>query len=77
MNNRLVIMSGIPGAGKTTYAAKYKEVYEVHGYMVLTVSSDDIRMEMFGKYDSFENERLVWKTVHDRVEKYSRFDKKW
>ena len=74
MNNRLIIMSGIPGSGKTTYAAKYKEIYEEQGYVVMSVSSDDIRMEMFGKYDSFENERAVWKTVNDRVAQYSGFD---
>ena len=60
MRNRLIVLSGVPGSGKSTYCQAYKELYEVNNIKVNIVSSDEIRMELFGRYDSFESEKLVW-----------------
>lgn len=72
--NRLVILSGLPGSGKSTYSQNYKALYGTNGIKVNIVSSDEIRMELFGKYDSFENEKLVWETLHNRIAELSNED---
>ena len=69
LRNRLIILSGLPGSGKSTYCRQYKELYEANNIKVNIVSSDEIRMELFGKYDNFNNEKLVWTTFHERATK--------
>ena len=71
LRNRLIILSGLPGSGKSTYCKQYKELYEANNIKVNIVSSDEIRMELFGRYDSFENEKLVWTTFHERAMKHA------
>jgi predicted kinase len=57
----LNILIGIPGSGKTTYAKKHllddKTVY---------LSSDDIRLELFG-YENQNNNELVFNTMQKRA----------
>ena len=74
MRNRLIVLSGIPGSGKSTYCKMYKELYEAQGIKVNIVSSDEIRMELFGKYDNFENEKLVWEIFRMKAYEHSKED---
>lgn len=50
---RLIIMSGIPGSGKTTFAKMEQEKLRAEGYKVVRVNRDDLRTEMFG--DEYHN----------------------
>lgn len=62
----LILLSAIPGSGKSTWANKYKEEHE-NTYIV---SSDGIRKELFGSPECFDNESLVWKTFEERLNEH-------
>lgn len=64
MCKRLIIMSGVPGSGKSTYA---KELQHQYGDRVRIASSDDIRYELFGTYDYFKGDPLMWKELEKRI----------
>ncbi len=59
----LILLSGIPGSGKSTWARRYlSEHANTH-----IVSSDGIRLRLFGAYQAFQDERLVWKTFLEDI----------
>ena len=62
----LILLSAVPGSGKSTWAKKYQAARE-HTFIV---SSDDIREELFWKAQDFRDEGLVWKTFQDRLNQY-------
>lgn len=53
----LVIMSGIPGSGKSTYIKNNYKGYQV-------ISSDAIRLKITGSYKDFSREPEVWNIVN-------------
>lgn len=57
-----VMMCGLPGSGKTTYA---HELAEINGAVVY--SSDVIRAELFGDENNQSNNDEVFKVLHDRI----------
>ncbi|MEG1313829.1 MAG: AAA family ATPase [Bacilli bacterium] len=59
----LIVLSAVPGAGKSTWASRYKETHSD----AIIVSSDDIRFELTGQYQDFSKQKLVWETVSSRV----------
>lgn len=61
--NKLIILSGIPGSGKTTIALGLKAVLG----KVKVVSSDEIRQKITGKVDDGNQEKLVWETYEKEV----------
>ena len=54
----LILLSAIPGSGKSTWAREYKSAHP-NTYIV---SSDNVRKRLFGDAQNFGNEELVWKT---------------
>lgn len=52
MTKILTILSGVPGSGKSTYAAKMKDT--------TVVSSDALRIELTGELQNFTKEIEVW-----------------
>ncbi len=62
----LIVLSAIPGSGKSTWAKKYQQEHK----NVFIVSSDSIRKELFGSESSFENEGLVWETFKKRLNEH-------
>lgn len=62
----LILLSAIPGSGKSTWAKKYKNEHE-NTYIV---SSDGIREELFGTADCFVNEKLVWEIFEKRLNEH-------
>lgn len=57
----LIMLVGLPGSGKSTYAAEYKEKgYHVH-------SSDQIREELFGDIQDQTHNDQVFQTLHKRI----------
>ena len=59
----LILLSGIPGSGKSTWARAYlKDHQNTH-----IVSSDGIRLRLFGAFQAFHDEKLVWKTFLEDI----------
>jgi predicted kinase len=63
-----ILLSAIPGAGKSTWAKLYaKEHQGVH-----IVSSDDVRKAVTGNQQNFSQEPLVWKTFLDTINGFAK-----
>ena len=63
----LIVMSSVPGAGKSTWTRRYVESHSnCH-----VISSDGIRYELTGSYQDFSKQDLVWKTFEDRIHEYA------
>lgn len=66
----MILLSALPGSGKSTWAAKYQRANP----KTKIVSSDSIREELFGKAQDFRDEGLVWKTFLERLNRYGAED---
>lgn len=58
---KLIILAGVPGSGKSTYIKKNLPKNS------LVLSSDEIRLELFGEMNQ-ENNDKVFALLHDRLE---------
>lgn len=63
----LILMTAVPGAGKSTWAQEYKATHP-HTYII---ASDEIRKELLGHVQNFTNEPLVWSTFRNRIAEYA------
>lgn len=63
----LILMTAVPGAGKSKWAREYKEKNE-NTYII---SSDELRVELLGGVQNFTNEKLVWDTFRERISLYA------
>lgn len=61
--NKLVIMSGIPGSGKTTYALGVQSALE----NVAVISSDEVRRDVTGRIDDGSHETMVWQEFEAKI----------
>ena len=59
--NKLIILCGLPGSGKSTYAKKYLE------NDATILSSDKLRKELFNDETNQENNDLVFNTLYARA----------
>ena len=55
--NKLVILSGVPGSGKSYFSKTLKKVKNNHVYVV---SSDELRALIGGSQSNLANEELMW-----------------
>ena len=66
----LIMLSAMPGSGKSTWAKKYQEEHP----HTLIVSSDEIRYEVTGQTQDFSKQGKVWELfslrTHEYAEKY-------
>ena len=66
----LIMLSAMPGSGKSTWAKKYQEEHP----HTLIVSSDEIRYEVTGQTQDFSKQGKVWELfslrIHEYAEKY-------
>ena len=62
---KLYIMVGLPGSGKSTYAKKLSK--EINAEII---SSDDIRIELFGIDKKVPNSKKVFKEMRKRIYSY-------
>lgn len=69
----LIVLSGIPGSGKSTWTKEFVEKAE--DGTVAVVSADLNRLAIGGSYDNFEHEDEVWKKVYDDILLYAFNDK--
>ena len=64
----LIILSAMPGSGKSTWANKYKEEHS----HTLIVSSDQIRYELTGTTQDFSKQKEVWELFSLRIHEYAK-----
>lgn len=63
-----LLLSAIPGSGKSTWAKKYALEHEnVH-----IVSSDGLREELGGAINNFDHEKEVWDLFLKRIHEYGK-----
>ena len=60
----LYVLSGLPGSGKTTWAGEFKKTHKEPSFIV---ASDDIRVELGGYPQYFEEEEKVWDLFYSRM----------
>ncbi|MCQ2776535.1 MAG: AAA family ATPase [Bacilli bacterium] len=67
--NKLVVLSGVPGSGKSYISLLLKEKKkEGHLYIV---SSDSLRTQIGGSQTNFDNESLMWEMYYELASVYS------
>lgn len=66
----LILLTAAPGAGKSTWAARYA----AHNDHVRIVNSDEVRKEITGSYQDFSKQPLVWETFRKRIHEYGQAD---
>ena len=54
--NKLIILSGVPGSGKSYFSKTIKKIKDNHVYVV---SSDDLRALITGKQSNLTEEELM------------------
>ena len=66
--NKLVVLAGVPGSGKSYFSSTIKKIKTSHVYVV---SSDQLRKEIGGAQSNLNNEDLVWKIFIDLAKSYA------
>ena len=66
--NYLVVLSGVPGSGKSYFSNALRNNKEKHVYII---SSDQIRAEICGDQRDLSQDPLVWKIFYSLVKTYS------
>lgn len=66
----LILLSAIPGSGKSTWAKNYKAYHD----NTFIVASDEVRERVSGNVQNFEHEDLVWETFLADIHKYGKLD---
>ena len=64
----LIMLSAMPGSGKSTWAKKYQEEHP----HTLIVSSDEIRYEITGTTQDFSRQKEVWALFSSRIHEYAK-----
>ena len=64
----LIVLSAMPGSGKSTWAKKYQEEHP----HTLIVSSDEIRYELTGQTQDFSKQKEVWELFSLRIHEYAK-----
>ena len=66
--NRLIVLSGVPGSGKSYLSTQLKKALKKHVYII---SSDELRLNILGNQQDLSEDVLVWKIYYSLVETYS------
>lgn len=66
--NKLVILSGVPGSGKSYFSDKFQKAKGSHVYIV---SSDTLRNMITGDQADLSEDRLMWKMYYKIAYIYS------
>lgn len=65
----MILLSAVPGAGKSTWAENYKHLNPEE--KVFVVASDEIRKELGGTYQYFKEEAKVWSLFLERANNFA------
>ena len=66
--NKLIVLAGVPGSGKSYFSKTVKKIKSSHVYVV---SSDQLRKEICGTQSCLEHEDLMWKMFMSLAKAYS------
>ena len=66
--NRLIVLSGVPGSGKSYFSSMLKQALKKHVYII---SSDALRLAILGNQQDLSEDELVWKIYYDLIRVYS------
>ncbi len=66
--NKLIVLSGVPGSGKSYFSKTIKKIKGSHVYVV---SSDQLRKEITGSQSNLTAEELMWKVFYSLAKTYS------
>lgn len=64
---KLIVLSGVPGSGKSFFSQRFKELRNGHVYIV---SSDEIRDKVAGSQRDLSQDKLVWKLFYGMTHIY-------
>ena len=65
--NRLIVLSGVPGSGKSYFSNALKEQKSEGVYVI---SSDQLRYELLGNQRDLSQDDKIWKSFYELVEEY-------
>ena len=65
---KLVILSGVPGSGKSYFSRKLRSTKGSHVYII---SSDALRDAIMGNQQDLSNDTLMWKMYYELAKVYS------
>lgn len=66
----LIMLSGIPASGKSTWASKYQATHP----NTFVISSDVIRVEITGDYQDHSRQKEVWEEFSNRIHRFGKID---
>ena len=66
--NRLIVLSGVPGSGKSYFSGAIKNALKKHIYIV---SSDELRYKILGDQRDLSEDELIWKIYYEIIRVYS------
>ena len=66
--NRLIVLSGVPGSGKSYFSSLLKREKKTHVYII---SSDALRADMLGNQRDLSEDALMWQIYYALVRAYS------
>lgn len=67
--NKLIVMSGVPGSGKSYFSNTLKRIKGSHVYIV---SSDQIRALLSGNQQDLSHDNIVWQMYYSLARAYSK-----
>ena len=65
---KLIVLSGVPGSGKSYFANAFRKDVGGHVYVV---SSDALRYEVTGNQQNMEEDKLIWKLFYGMAHVYA------
>ena len=65
---KLVVLSGVPGSGKSYFSDAFRKSIGAHVYVV---SSDMLRYEITGNQQNLDSDKLVWKMFYGMARIYA------
>ena len=66
--NKLIVLAGVPGSGKSYFSKTIKKIKSSNVYVV---SSDQLRKDIGGTQSNLENEDLMWKMFMSLAKTYA------
>ena len=66
--NKLIVLSGVPGSGKSYFCERLKQRMKSHVYII---SSDELRTIIGGSRKVFTNEDLMWEMYYKLIDAYA------
>ena len=67
--NRLIVLSGVPGSGKSYFSNALKKE---KGGSVYVISSDQLRLELLGNQQDLSQETRIWERFYTLANEYSK-----